>query len=277
MPFDDLCVVLVEPTLPENVGAVARVMNNFGVSDLRVVGSGDFRGHRAAARVATRSLSLLHNLESHATLADAVAASRFVVGCTARVRERREGPVNLPRLSLRLPEDASLALVFGPENSGLSNRDLSHCHLLARIPARGEHASFNLAQAVGLVLYELFRSEGDAGSEPGRQLATSGELEGLKAHLFEVLGRTGFLKESRRESLWQSFSDLVFRARMGPEDVRILRGFLRSVQWALGRRPASCSGRAGSGDDAGAGTAGPGSPAPGPRSGSGNTGSPPRG
>ena len=157
----------------------------------------------------------------------------LVVGATARFRDHRSPPVDLPRIHPHLAEVRSAALVFGTESSGLSNRDLSHCGLLVRIPAPGDHASFNLAQAAGIVLYEMSRGEAFSGKESRRTLASSSEMQGMKAHLFEVLEGTGFLKEPRRETLWQSFSDLAFRARMGPKDVRLVRALLRSVQWAL--------------------------------------------
>ncbi len=234
-PLAGFCVVLVEPTLPENVGAVARAMNNFGIEDLRLINPCDYR-NPAAERIAVHSQNVLREAQCFHSLENAVSRSNFVLGATVRRRGRRAVPIDLPDVCAHLPaRRENAALVFGRESGGLTNRELSCCHLLVRIPAFGTTHSFNLAQAVALVLYELSRSakRHEDNTAPAEELAAAEELEGLKLHLFAVLRLVGFLKEKQRETLWQSFSDLMARARMRSADVRLLRGFLRRTEWTV--------------------------------------------
>ena len=229
------CVVLVEPTLPENVGAVARAMNNMGVKTLRLVNPCDHLS-LPALNLAAHSQSILQTASCYERLEDAIADVRFVVGTTARKRERFAEPIDLPRLTGELPAlDGPLALVFGRESSGLTNQELACCHQYIRIPTFGDSQSLNLAQAVIVVLYELSRNQGGEISGNSGSLASAGDLTGLKEHLFRVLKAVGFLKEHQHETLWQSFSDLVGRARMGTADVRLIRGFLRRTEIKLRR------------------------------------------
>ena len=233
------CVVLVEPTLPENVGSVARAMNNMGVAALRLVNPCDYRSD-AAKCLAAHSSDILDNAACFSSLEEAIADSSFVIGTTARVRDRFAAMVDLPELPELIPPsgEGPVALVFGRESSGLTNHELACCHQLVCIPTFGQTKSLNLAQAVMVVLYELSR---DSDSRTGvcdaseRVLASASELQSLKEHLFKVLKAVGFLKEQQRETLWQSFSDLIARARLGTLDVRLLRGFLRRTELAVKR------------------------------------------
>lgn len=235
----NLCVVLVEPSLPENIGAVARAMNNFGVLNLRLVKPCDFQ-NPAARRTAAHSQSILRNALCFRSLEDAVAQSHFVVGATARPRNRFAAPVPLSELPAKLPPTRqNIALVFGRESSGLANREISCCRLLLTIPANAQNPSLNLAQAVALTLYELSRNNPTAPKnrpKTNKNLASSQDLENLKIHLFAVLQQIRFLKNPKqRDTLWQSFSDLIARAQMQSADVRLIRGFLRKTQQTIHR------------------------------------------
>ncbi len=238
----NLCVVLVEPSLPENIGAVARAMNNFGILNLRLVNPCDFQ-NPAAQRTAAHSQSILQNALRFQSLEDAVSQSHFVIGATARPRNRFATPVPLPSLPAQLPQaQQNIAIVFGRESSGLTNRELSCCHILLTIPTNTQNPSLNLAQAVALTLYELSRnappnSKTIQNPTPNENLATSQDLENLKTHLFAVLQQIRFLKNPKqRQTLWQRFSDLAARAQMQPTDIRLIRGFLRKTQQSVRRQ-----------------------------------------
>lgn len=229
-------VVLVEPSLPENVGAVARLMANFGVDRLRLVGGVD-PADPTARRVATHGEAVLARAVRFPTLAAAVADCRWVVGATGRERERLPW-VELPELPSRHPAGAEpVALVFGREASGLTNAELAHAHLAVRIPSRPEAPALNLSHAVAVALYEwIGRRRAPAGTASGAPLpARSEELEGLKQHLFQALADFGFLRSAQAATLWQSFAALLGRAAATSEEVRLLRGVLRRAQRALQR------------------------------------------
>ncbi len=181
--IDRLCVVLVETSNPLNIGAAARAMSNFGALRMRVVNPYDVAFREA--RSAVGGAPVLQDAVEFGSLAEAVADCTLVVGTTAvRHRElhhalrRLETGAGLIREELTT---GSVALVFGPEKTGLSNDDLSHCHWLMSIPTREQHISMNLGQAVAVCLYELVRESGKPVPAP------TGEAMGGRAHR----GRSG--------------------------------------------------------------------------------------
>jgi len=185
---DNLRVVLVETRNPLNIGAAARAMANFGFPKLRVVKPYDvaFREARSAVGAAP----LLAASEEYASLTEAVADCRLVVGTTSVGHRELHHPLRRLEYGARLIKRelaaAPVALLFGSEKFGLSNDDLSHCHWLMRIPTAGADLSMNLGQAVALCLYELARNPRAAAVQPGkRRPATAGELEQITALLME--------------------------------------------------------------------------------------------
>ncbi len=153
--LDNLRVVLVATRNPLNIGAAARAMSNFGVRRLRVVNP--YEAAFREAKSAVGAAGLLAKAEQYASVAEAVADCRLVVGTTAagrrelqhRLRRLEEGA----RAIKRQLKAGPVALLFGSERVGLSNRELSHCHWVMRIPTREEHGSMNLGQAVAVCLY----------------------------------------------------------------------------------------------------------------------------
>src|SRR5579863_2769066 len=159
--MENLRVVLVETRNPLNIGAVARAMSNFGAVHLRVV-----KPYEKAFREAVSAVgagTVLKGAEEFLSLREAVADCSLVVGTTAvgnrEIRQplrRLEEAGGILRGAMK---SGSVALLFGSENRGLSNEDLSYCHWLLRIPTREEHRSMNLGQAVAVCLYEVKRVE----------------------------------------------------------------------------------------------------------------------
>jgi TrmH family RNA methyltransferase len=154
---DRLCVVLVSPRNPLNIGAAARAMANFGFSRLTVVAP--YQPHWREAKSAVGAEDLLSIARKTETLADAVADCSLVLGTATLTRRKPEQPVvPLPLLAPFIREkekNGRVALVFGPEKRGLTREDLSFCHYLVEIPTHPSQPSMNLAQAVAVCLYEL--------------------------------------------------------------------------------------------------------------------------
>jgi TrmH family RNA methyltransferase len=154
---DRLCVVLVSPRNPLNIGASARAMANFGFSRLTVVAP--YQPHWREAKSAVGAEDLLSIARKTETLADAVADCSLVLGTATLTRRKPEQPVvPLPLLAPFIREkekNGRVALVFGPEKRGLTREDLSFCHYLVEIPTHPSQPSMNLAQAVAVCLYEL--------------------------------------------------------------------------------------------------------------------------
>jgi tRNA/rRNA methyltransferase len=232
-----LRVVLVSPRNPLNIGAAARAMSNFGVSEMRLVNP-----YEVAFREAKSAVNAQHVLtgaREFTTLGDAVADCALVVGTTSIGHRALEHP--LRRLELggkmiaRKLATAPVALLFGSEKFGLANDDLSHCHWLMRIPTRDEHASMNLGQAVAICLYEIARQPAAARAqpEPRRPDADAGDQERITALLIEALDHSGYFEERTAESSHLKIRRMVRRLNLNSDDAKLWLGMLRQIKWKL--------------------------------------------
>ncbi len=235
-----VAIVLVAPKYPENVGAAARVAMNMGIARLIVV-SDELPDRPRMAKMATHNAShLIDNLEHHQQLATALAPFACVVGTTARQGRQRRAvvePAAMVTTVLPLLQNNQVALVFGPEDRGLTNQDLNLCTLFTTIPTL-DFASLNLAQAVAIVTYELASGlrrhlEGPDADPWAPKQATSRELEEMYAHVGEMLCTVGFLREQDQDDGYWMRAVRQFLGRLGlrSREVRNIRGFCRQFLW----------------------------------------------
>jgi len=232
-------IVLCEPTHPGNIGASARAMKTMGLSELVLVAPRQFPSAEATAR-ASGADDLLDSARVVATLAEAIDDCAYVVGASARLRSL-DWPTMDPRVCARhVIERAtdSVAIVFGPENSGLDNEALARCQALVHIPANPDYSSLNLAMAVQVICYELMMAHREPHAEGAIEpleardapLATSGELDAFHEHLEAVMIQAGFLNPDHPRMLKRRLRRLFNRARLDRTEINILRGLLAAVE-----------------------------------------------
>jgi TrmH family RNA methyltransferase len=239
--LDRIAVVLVRARNPNNIGAVARAMHDFGFSDLRIVN--EFAMPLEGARSAVDASAVIEAARSYGSLAEAVSDCTVVVGTTAvgeRDLEHRLLSLDdaFPLLGATVGEQAGrVGLIFGSEKTGLSNEELSHCNWLLTIPmagqADGRHLSMNLGQAVAVCLYELVRGAPLARAEGAREAATAGEMERLTGLLAEVLETSEYGRHHPANSDLEDIRRLVLRMGVSRTDTPVWMGILRQVLWKL--------------------------------------------
>jgi TrmH family RNA methyltransferase len=237
--MDAVRFVLVRTESGGNVGAAARALKNMGHAELWLVRPRRFDADEAK-RMAHGATDVLKAARVVDSLVEAVGDCRWIVGATRRAGRRRAAPWT-PRLlaaAVRAtPERRPLALVFGPEADGLAADDLAHCHDVVRIPSAAAQPSLNLAQAVMLVAYELFVTNGGgAPLRPPAAEAASREVEGLYTHLEAMLLAVGFARTDTAPARMRALRRILGRARLRSTEVRLLRGICRQVLWAAGPR-----------------------------------------
>lgn len=229
-------VVLVRPRNPLNIGAAARAMSNFGANRLRLVNpyAPGFR----EARSAVGASDLLKTAEEYKTVAEAVADCALVVGTTAVRNRALQQPVR------RLDEQSGsairrqlqterVALLFGSEKIGLTNKDFSHCHWLLNIPTKQQNISMNLGQSVAVCLYELARSESLAPAVDDFKPATAGEAEQITEGLLEALRISGYVKPGTDAMFEKKARRLILRFKMEAYDAKLFLGMVRQILWKL--------------------------------------------
>jgi TrmH family RNA methyltransferase len=239
--FDRVVVVLVRARNPNNIGAVARAMHDFGFQNLRVVN--DYVVPFETARSAVDASDVLGGAASFGSVADAIADCTLVVGTTAvGARALQHSLHVLPDGAEKIGEELAreggrVALLFGSEKTGLSNEELSHCHWLLTIPmAQHEeirHPSMNLGQAVAVCLYDLVRQPGVMAGGDALGGAESGEVERLTALLTEVLEETGYTKRHPANCDEEQIRRLVLRLGIAANDVPVWMGILRQILWKI--------------------------------------------
>ncbi len=236
-------VVLVRPKEDGNVGAVARLARNFGAERLILVASRAQVGS-VARRRAMGGLTLLRTAVRARTFAEGVAGADFVVGTTDLSTGRSNTYLRRSVSPERLGEmvrtlQGRVAIVFGPEDNGLSREELLRCDLLVHVPARREFPTLNLSHAVAIVLYAVHRGRGpdDPETTPAPELV---ELNGSEKELFlerlgELLARTGYPAHKRR-GLILLFRRVFGRATPSDAELRMMLGLFKSYGRALDRK-----------------------------------------
>jgi TrmH family RNA methyltransferase len=239
MDLGRIRVILVRPRNSGNVGAAARALKNMGLGRLVLVAPHRFDQARAA-EMAVHAAGLVDHRSTVNTLGEAVADCGLVVGTTSRPSAVGRGTLT-PRAAAREITAASLlndvALLFGPEDHGLSTDELKLCHRVASIPASGEYASLNLAQAVLLFAYEVFLAGGDGHSGGERVLAPGERTELMYTKLEEAFRAVGFLHAGNVEHMMRTIRRILGRSGLSEHDVRVFLALARRVRWA-GSRPA---------------------------------------
>ena len=228
-------VVLVRPLGSANVGAAARAMKNMGVSELTLVQPA-VRGYAAAEVMAVHARDLVRGARVVASVGEAVADCALVVGTTCRggpYRATAEDPETLAPLLLEAAVHGPVAILFGPEDHGLTNGDLRACQRLIAIDTSAGYASLNLAQAVLLVCYELRRAAlAGRRAQPGITPAAAADLQRMYDHLQRALLSIGFLHPQNPEHIMFAIRALLGRTALQDHEVRILLGIARQIEWA---------------------------------------------
>ncbi|MGH8229287.1 MAG: RNA methyltransferase [Steroidobacteraceae bacterium] len=253
--MSEIRIVLVEPSHPGNIGAVARAMCNMALESLVLVRPRQFPHPEATAR-ASGADSVLARARVVGTVAEAIAGCGFIAATTARDRDQNFRVLEARAAAARILEAAAsqpAAILFGAERTGLVNEDLEPAHVLVRIPADQAYASLNLAMAVQIVAYEIYMQklalEAHRAGAPGQPegapeglpgvvpLATPEAMERLYAHLGEVMEAVGFRDRTQSGThLMARIRRFLQRAELDCNEANIVRGLLTAIQGR--RRPA---------------------------------------
>ncbi len=240
-PLDRIRVVLIEPLQGGNVGSVCRAMANMGLSDLALVRPRPL--NEQSRWMACHAQEVLDRRTEFDSVAQAVADCGVVVGTTAReglYRRHAQTPREWAPQALQAACNGRAALLFGREDRGLTNEELALCMHIVRIPTADGYRSLNLAQAVMVLCYELFMAEGtyEAPQEKSPEAASS-----LRERMFalwrETLLDIGFMDGEKADHMMFGLRRIFARGARTEDDVQILMGISRQVDWAARQAAAS--------------------------------------
>jgi tRNA/rRNA methyltransferase len=247
--LDNLAIVLFRPKFPENVGAAARACANMGCPNLVLVapqGWGSEAMGKALPLATGHGATILERAQVHDDLESGLAGYGAVYGTTARLGGWRKGVATpakaAPEIVARMREGVRTAVVFGPEDKGLTNEETRVCGTLLTIPTAGELSSLNLAQAVLVVLYECLKSAMDhpdriegVGGEVKSRLATFEETESLFGAMREALLAIDYLQPDNPDYRMLPVRRLMTRIGLKRNEFTMLMGICRQIKWISGK------------------------------------------
>lgn len=237
-------VLLVRPQMGENIGAVARAMSNFGLSELRLVAPRDGWPNPKAIEMAAGAEAIVRAAKIYPDFAAATADIQRAYATTARPRDM-EKRVVVPDIAMQeikgllassspspLMGELNVALVFGPERSGLENDEITWCHTLITIPTAPENRSLNIAQSTVLLGYEWFR-QSQMPAPVTRELpdiAPMQDWQGLFDQMESYLDAADYFRVAgKKPVMWQNLKNMLLRASWSAQEIRTLRGMLRAL------------------------------------------------
>jgi tRNA/rRNA methyltransferase len=251
-PARQIAFVLCRPMQSGNIGSVARALKNMGFTDLRLVAPVASSRNRAATSMAVHGGDVLTASTIHSDLAAALADCTLTVGTTCRPGLYRSGVVSLRTAASELVSAAAVnrvAIVFGPEDHGLSNDELKACQRLVTIPTADDYRSLNLAQAVMLVAYELrmAATAGLAKPPPAPHRASARDVESMLVRMADALVEIGFLPADNPDHIMFALREIFGRSGLTPRELDILNGIARQIKWTAGEGAATLAKKRASG------------------------------
>lgn len=239
--FSRIHIVLVEPKVPGNIGAVARAMTTMGLSRLVLVNPVEFRQEAEARWMAHGAGDILDNAHVVPTLDEGVKDFALVVGTTNRTRGIWLNPIQpIDQACAELTAVARnqpAGILFGREDRGLLNDELQRCNAIARIPAAMTYPSLNLSQSVMVCAYELFRLSGETTETSAVRLAGNSDVERVTHRVHEALLRLGFTSLPNEETFLRSIRRVLRRSlRLEQRDVAVLHKVCDEVDTYVDRR-----------------------------------------
>lgn len=236
-------IVLVEPAGALNIGSISRVMKNMGLTQLVVVNPQCEVNGEEASRMAVHAIDLLQTARIVPDLPTALQGCTRVIATTARNRAIPT-PLETPRQALPWLVESTqpTALLFGREDSGLTNAELKYAGRYVSIPVGSEYSSLNIAQAVGVCAYELQVAASNTATSlqnpqpylpPALDIAPVELLEGYYQQLEVLLLEIGYLFPHTAAHRMEKLRRLYNRSQLSHNEVALLRGMLRQIRWAL--------------------------------------------
>jgi tRNA/rRNA methyltransferase len=231
--LDNISIVLLQPRYSENIGAAARAMRNMGIRQLVIVDPQNFDLAKALKLATHFASDIIEKSKFYPDLKEALSPFNYVVGTTARLGGQRQvvlTPLTLARNLIPISAENRIAMLFGPEDKGLSNEDIRYCHALVNIPT-SEFSSVNLAQSVMILCYEIFIAGGEANEEFTPRMASRHELDGMYDQLKDILVRISYINSENPDYWLNHFRRFFTRLQLRAKEVNIIKGLCRQVDW----------------------------------------------
>ena len=228
-------IVLIKPQLGENIGACARSMKNFGLNSLKIVlPKFSFPNHKTKV-TSVGAFDIINKTKVYSNIEAALKTFDTVVSFSARKRDINKKHITIKDFSklLKTNNYKRVGLMFGPESSGLSNRDLSYSNYILQIPTSKNFKSLNLSHSVTIICYEIFKySHAKKLNKFGKKLKISSKSKifTLVRHLKNLLDTNQFfIPKEKKQSMLVNINNLFYRLEPNDKELRILASIFSSL------------------------------------------------
>ncbi len=230
--MNNISIILIKPQMGENIGATARAMKNFGLRDLRIVSPRDGWPNEKAHEMSAHASDIIESARIFNSIEEATADLNILFATASKPRDMVKEVITPSQASALIPSTAKAGFIFGKESSGLDNYDISHCNYLISIPVSPEYDSLNLAQAVCVIGYELFK-----GTDEKKNMDISPPLSERKDinELINFLDRelttkNFFQTPSKKPGMLINIRNIFTRHFYTEQEVRTLRGIFNALR-----------------------------------------------
>lgn len=233
--LNNIHIVLCGTLASGNIGSVARAMSNMGFDHLKLVNP-KCKVDEKSFWMATCGSDILRNTQMVKTLRDALADCSYSFGTTARIRRWRGAisPDAMAQKALRLSAANRVAIVFGPEDMGLSNGELELCNEVVSIPTFSESTSINLSHAVMIICYEMLQALQKIPNDVFEsEYAPVGMVEAMYDHMKNAFLSIGFLNPQKPDHTLGMIRRILARTRLTVPEVNLIRGMFRQLEWYI--------------------------------------------
>ena len=232
--MENVAIILNRPKYPGNIGSAARCAKNMGIDRLIVVSSSGYEADQIRMMATHCAGDIVENIAYVATLREALAGFHYVVGTTARVgrtilKRHMVEPSTMGEKLVDISQNNTIALLFGPEDRGLTNEELRFCDLLVTIPTAGTMRSINLSHAVMIICYEVFRARHPSQVQFTPRRADVGEMENMYEHMKDIFLKINFINPENPDYFMINIRNFFSRMNLTSRDVKILRGICHQI------------------------------------------------
>lgn len=237
--FENISIILSNSQMGENIGAVARVMKNFNLENLRLISPRDGWPNQKAIDTSSHAKDIINNAQIFNSTADALAGLNLVYATTARSRDMNKKAVTANQLALEIKDyqnSQNIGIMFGAERTGLENSEISYANKIVYIPTGKQYSSLNLSHSVGVIAYEIFQSlsknKGDKfASKEISKLADKKDYNALYNFLETELDKANFFQVTEKKpKMMDNIRNIFSRAELSEQELRTLRGIFRAIK-----------------------------------------------
>mgnify|MGYP000978300228 CR=1 FL=1 len=234
MSYKNIYFVLVRPQLGENIGATARALKNFKLSKLRIVNPRNRWPNQKAIATSVGAKNILQSSKIYNSFDKSIGDLDQVFATTARIRNVNKKIISIFDLSKKIKNKQKIGIIFGPEDSGLSNDELNCADYLVKIPTNKKFSSLNLSHSVIIFCFEFFQYFFGKNfvykSSYKSSFATKSEVNKFLKFIIDKLDRRGFLQPNhKRKSMIRNINNIFHRLNLSEQEIRILLGIFSTL------------------------------------------------